>query len=204
MLEPYKKPLRPHYIRRNLMGCLEIALFMRSGVERFSMSYSGMKLSFIIPFLILPLSIATMIFAHPNQELSAGSIHAIALIYGLRTVLYLAAFTGIMYIMARKLNRMEGFTRFVTANNWLVLPAAILMLPLSLAFMGGYYSWEQVYPMMVCFTLYAYAYTAFMATHALRLPVELGVFVSICSMAVHQTALDVVRWAGTQGFMLLA
>tara|TARA_B100000242_G_scaffold197639_1_gene142896 strand:- start:1165 stop:1953 length:789 start_codon:yes stop_codon:yes gene_type:complete len=198
------QPPKPFYIKRNLLACLETALFMKQGAERFSVSYIGMKRSFIIPFLILPLSIMTMIAAHPDSNLSMNAMQVLALIYGLRVVLYLAVFCTIMYFMAKNMNRMSSYCRFITANNWLVIPAAVLMLPLSLGFMGGHYEWSEVYPMMVCFTLYSYAYTAFMAAHVLRIPMELAAFVSICSMAVNQTALDVMKWIGAQSMHLLA
>ncbi len=195
---------RPYYIRRNLLGCLETALFMKQGAERFSVSYEGMKRSFIVPFLVLPLSIATMIAAHPDQNMGADSATFLAMIYGLRTVLYLVAFVAFSYFLAKGLDRMENFYRFTAANNWLVVPAALLMMPLSLAFMGGAYEWADVYPMMVCITLYSYAYTAFMAAHVLRIPMELAGFVAIASMAINQSALDLMKWIGVQGLQLIA
>lgn len=196
---------RPNYLKRNLLGTLEIALFMRQGAERFSVSKQAMKRSFLIPFLILPFSIMTMIAAHPSSaELSSSAVYALAIMYGLRTVLYLAGFMGFIYIMAKSLDRVECFARMVTANNFLVLPAAVLMLPLSLAFMNGMYSWSEIYPLMVCITLYSYAYTAFMAAHVLRIPLELAVFVAVCSMAINQSALDAMKWIGAQGLQMLA
>ncbi len=199
-----REVLRPHYIRRNLLGALETALFMRSGPEKFSQSLKGMKLSFLLPLLILPFSIIPMIAAHPDTGLSMTAMNVLAVIYGLRTVIYLAGFTAIMYFLAKNMGRMDGFYRFVTANNFLVLPVAVLMLPLSLGFMSGMYSWEQVYPMMVCFTLYSYAYTAYMSMHVLKIPLELAVFVSICSMAINQSALDLMKWLGAEGIQLFA
>lgn len=199
-----KNKMRPQYLRRNLLGALETALFMRSGPERFSQSEKGMKLSFLIPLIILPFSIVPMIAAHPESGLSAIAMYALAAVYGLRTVLYLAGFTAVMYILAKNMGRMDGFYRFVTANNFLVLPAAVLMLPLSFGFMSGLYSWAEVYPMMVCFTLFSYAYTAFMAMHVLRIPFELAVFVSVCSMAINQGALGLMKWVGAESMQLLA
>lgn len=196
---------RPNYIKRNLLGTLEIGLFMPQGAQRFSVSKQAMKRSFLIPFLILPLTIATMIAAHPEgSSLSTTAIYALAIMYGLRTVLYLAGFMGFIYIMAKSLNRVESFARMVTANNFLVLPAAILMLPLSIAFMNGVYTWQEIYPLMVCITLYSYAYTAFMAAHVLRIPLELAIFVAVCSMAINQSALDAMKWLGAQSLQILA
>jgi hypothetical protein len=195
---------RPYYVRRNLLGCLETALFMKQGADRFSVSYEGMKRSFVVPFLVLPFSVATLIMAHPDQNMTMDSASFLALIYGLRTVLYLAVFMAFSYFLAKGLDRMENFYRFTSANNWLVIPAALLMWPLSLAFMNGSYSWAEVYPMMVCITLYSYAYTAFMAAHVLRIPLELAAFVAIASMAINQTALDLMKWIGLQSLQLIA
>ena len=105
---------KPFYIKRNLLACLEPALFMKQGAERFSVSYIGMKRSFIIPFLVLPLSIATMITAHPEGNLSGGAMQALAVMYGLRTDLYLAVFCNIMYFMAKNMNRMSNYLSLIT------------------------------------------------------------------------------------------
>ena len=200
----YSQKPRPGYIQRNLLACLETALFMPNGPERFSVSRAAMKRSFLIPFLVLPFSILTMIAAHPDPQLSQTSMYALAIMYGLRTVLYLGGFYALMYGMSRHLKKEESFTRMVTANNWLVLPVAIMMLPLSLSFMNGFHSWQDIYPMMVFLTLYSYAYTAFMAAHVMRIPLELAVFVSICSMAIHQSSLDLIKWIGAQGLQYFA
>ncbi|MCC6597273.1 MAG: hypothetical protein IT559_00590 [Alphaproteobacteria bacterium] len=191
--------------RQNMLGCLEIALFMPRGAARFSSSVEGLKKSFLLPVILLPLSIATVLAAHPAAgNLNDGSAQTLAIIYAVRLFISLGLFLGLVYFMARKMDKMEEFYRFATANNWLVLPAAALMLPLSLSFMAGNYSFSEIYPLMVFITLYSYACTAFMAAHALRIPMELACFVAIAGMAINQTSLDVLKFVASGTLMMFS
>lgn len=191
-------------IKRHLLGCLETALLMRSGIERFSPSRDAMIRSFAIPVLLLPLTILTVLSAHPHDDLSASMGRVLIAIYSLRIFVYLGLFLGIVYTMAKSMDRMESFYRFATANNWLAIPAAVLLLPLLALFLNGAYSWSEVYPLMVFVTLYSYVYTGFMAMHTFRLPWEIGGFIAIIGMAIHQTSLDALKWAAVQTIYLVS
>src|SRR5262245_39651214 len=96
-------------LRQNLTGCLEIALFMPRGAERFCATYSGMMKSFAIPLLLLPLTLLTVIAAHPNPALSTSSAQILIVIYSLRAFVYLGLFLGLVYCMARQMEREEYF-----------------------------------------------------------------------------------------------
>jgi len=191
-------------IKQNLLGALEIALFMRSGAERFCAGRTGMMKSFVIPLILLPLTLLTILSAHPAGTLDATSMKMLAALYSLRLFVYLGAFLAFVYTMAKTMDRLDAFYRFACANNWLSIPAALLMAPLVIAFLNGAYSWTEIYPIMVCITLYAYAYTAFMATYVMRIPMELACFIAIAGMAIHQTSLDVLKWAAVSVIQLIA
>lgn len=187
----------PQEIRQNLLGCLEIALFMPKGADRFAADKQAMKRSFLIPLLFLPISVAIVLCAHP-AALDTGSMQVIGAIYALRMFVYLGAFLALIFTMTKFLNESpedhrEDFYKFATANNWLMIPAAVLMAPLAISFLSGNHEWGDIYPLMVFIALYAYAYTAFMAARVLRIPMELAVFVSVAGMAIHQTSLDVIK-----------
>lgn len=191
-------------LKNHLIGCLEAALFMPVCAKRFNSSSKAMKKSFLIPFMILPITLITVLSAHPHADITGGTQTLLMVIYSMRLFIYLGVFFGIVYFMAKNMNRLEQFNQFVTANNWLTLPAAILTLPLLIAFINGYYSWADIYPLMVCITLYSYAYTGFMVTHILRIPWELACFIMVIGMAVHQTSLDVLKWAAVQTVYLIS
>lgn len=191
-------------IRENLLGCLETALFMRGGSDRFCDTRKGMVKSFAIPALLLPITLITVLYAHPSGDLNATSVNFLIAIYTLRLFVYLGLFLAFVYTMAATMDKLEEFFRFATANNWLTIPAAVLMLPLVVSFTTGHHTWADIYPMMVFITLYSYAYTAFMAARVMRVPVELGCFIAIAGMAIHQTSLSVIKWAAVGVIQLIA
>jgi hypothetical protein len=190
-------------IRQNLLGCLETALFMHSGAKRFSASKDSMKRSFIIPLLALPLTLATVLAAHPHDDLTQGTANILIAIYSLRLALYLGVFLGLVYFFAKNTDRLDSFYRFATANNWLVLPTIVFMAPLVAMFLAGHYSWTDIQPLLVIITLYSYAYMAFMATHVMRVPWELATSLVIAGMAIHQTSLDLLKWAAINAVSLV-
>ncbi|MCB1651768.1 MAG: hypothetical protein KDI46_06935 [Alphaproteobacteria bacterium] len=191
-------------VKQNLLGALEIALFMKKGAQRFDAGKSAMIKSFIIPIILLPLSLLTVLSGHPNQGIDTASLQILAGLYSLRMVISLAAFLGFVYFMAKTMDREEDFNRFVTANNWISIPAAALMLPATMLFLNGNHSWEEIYPLMVFITLYAYAYTGFMATYVMRIPYEMAGFIAIGGLAIHHNVLIFMKWAAVNTLSLLA
>lgn len=191
-------------IRQNLLGCLETALFMRTGADRFSSGTANLKKSFLIPVILLPLTLIMVLGAHPAEALDASSMQIIGIIYALRLFVYLGLFLGFVYAMAKGMDKLEDFNRFACANNWLTIPAAVLITPLIIAFTSGYYSWAEVYPLIVFITLYSYAYTAYMAMHVMRIPMELACFIAIAGMAIHQTSLGVLKWMAVNMLSFIA
>ena len=191
-------------IKNNLLGTLEIALFLRGGVDRFQPTNKNFKTSFLIPILLLPMTLATVFFAHPAGELADGATQILAIIYTLRLFLSLGLFLGFVYIMAKTLDKTNEFKRLATANNWITIPAAVAMLPLLAMFLSGSHSWTEIYPMMVCITLYSYAYSGFMIAHVMRIPYELAGFMAIAGMVIHQSSLSFMKWAAVQTISLIS
>ena len=184
--------------KQNLLASLEIALFLKKGATRFSSDQKSLKRSFLIPIMLLPLTLITVFYAHPSGQLADGATQILAIIYTLRLFVYLGLYLGFVYFMAKTLDKTSEFKRFVTANNWLTLPAAAAMLPLLGLFLNGSHSWAEIYPMMVMVTLYGYAYSGFMVAHIMRIPYELACFIAIAGMAIHQSSLSAIKWAAVQ------
>lgn len=189
---------KPNSLKQNLLGTLETALFIQKGASRFSHDNKSLLKSFLIPVLLLPMTLITVFYAHPHGELANGATQILAAIYTLRLFVYLGLYLGFVYFMAKTLDKTSEFKQFVTANNWLTLPAAIAMLPLLALFLNGSHSWEEIYPMMVVVTLYSYAYSGFMIAHIMRIPYEMAAFIAISGMAIHQGSLTALKWAAVQ------
>ncbi|MDB5490600.1 MAG: hypothetical protein JWO78_449 [Micavibrio sp.] len=183
-------------IRRNLLGGLEIALFMQKGSKRFGNTYDEAMRSFIIPILLFPFSLAAL-YLFPIPEMAGASKNALTLMFSLRLSFSWLAFFGIIYWMLQRLDHMEHFYRFVIATNWLTVPATVVFIPVAFMLLGGNFSWIQLYPFMKFLVIYSYAFSAFMAVHVLIVPWELAGFFVFLTMMIDKSTLDFMHWVGT-------
>lgn len=182
-------------IKRNLLGCLEIALLMRRGRDRFGDNYDEALRSFIVPILVSPV-ILLVIMLYPAPEISAVSRSALALMYALRMFAVTALFLGAVWWIVGELDRREYFLKFVTASNWLSVPATIMILPSLYLTFSGLYTWEELYPFTCMAMAYSYFFTAFMAAYVLRIPMELAGFITFIGYIVNTQTLNIMHWIG--------
>jgi hypothetical protein len=186
------------------LGTLEAALFMPGCGERFGGRVQALKKSFFVPLALFPFSAMTFIAAHPSGSLDETSGTLLAAVYGLRIVVYMTLFLGVMFVLAKKLHKGRDFLRFVEAHNWLDLPSFIITAPLCLAYMAGLYQWEEIYPMLVIATLYGYACLAYAAARIFQLPYELGVSIAAFSLVLNQASLGAVKFGMAQALLYFA
>ncbi len=175
-------------IKNNLIGCAEIVLFMPHGVERFADSKSAAMRSFLVTFLLLPVVIAVWVFRAGSTPVSlVVGLHLAQMI--LSTILFLT----VVYFLSKQYERQEHFFRFITVSNWQGVPGIVLTLPILVALVLGadLTVWES-YAIFV--SILGYVYTGFVATHAFRLPWEMGGFIGVVSLAVSQESLKVVDY----------
>lgn len=181
--------------KRNLLGVLEVALFMPVARTRFGDTKEEAIRSFLVPVLLFPLTwfAANMV---PHGGAAGGSSHIIALLYVLRMAAVWAVFFGTVYWIAREVDRRKYFYQFVIASNWLTVPATAVFIPVAWMLLAGTHTWQELYPFMVCLILYTYAFTGFMAAYVLRIPWELAGFIVFLGMSVNNGTLDLVTWVG--------
>lgn len=183
-------------IKRNLQGCLDVALFMPQARDRFGNSAEEALRSFVVPILLFPLTLL-MIYASHGQFLSHASENTIALLYSLRLALSWALFLGSVYWLLKRVDRHKHFCQFVVASNWLSLPATIVFIPVLWMVLDGSHSWAQLYPLMACLTIYTCCFTAFMAARILRIPWELAGFISLIGLYINDNTMNIAHWVGT-------
>lgn len=183
-------------IKRNLLGSLEIALFLPAGGKRFGKSAREALRSFIIPALFFPLTII-LFYMYPKPEFTDSSIQTVILLYGLRMILSWAVSLGAIYLVVKEINRKQYFFQFVTASNWLAIPSTIIILPVVIMMYTGSKSGDELFIIAAALMFYSYAFTAFMATYVLRIPWELAGALIILSMIINDRAMDVMRWVGS-------
>lgn len=182
-------------IKRNLLGCLEIALLMRRGRDRFGDNYDEAMRSFIVPILVSPV-ILLVIMLYPAAEISAVSRSTLALMYALRMFAVTALFLGAVWWIVGELDRREYFLQFVTASNWLSVPATVMILPSLYLTFSGHYTWDELYPFTCIAIAYSYFFTAYMAAYVLRIPLELAGFITFIGYMVNTQTLNIMHWIG--------
>ncbi|MBU0799652.1 MAG: hypothetical protein KKA05_01485 [Alphaproteobacteria bacterium] len=180
-------------LKRNLLGCLEVALFMPIARQRFANSYDEAVRSFIIPILLFPLSLAS-VYLFPQEQIVGTSANTIALLYSLRIAASWALFLSAVYMIVREIDRRDLFYKFIVASNWITLPATLVFVPVGWMLMSGLYTWQELYPFMACLMLYSYAFTAFMVAYVLRVPWELAGFITFIGVMVNDNTMDAVHW----------
>lgn len=180
-------------VRRNLLGCFETVLLMRQARTRFGTTAPEAIRSFAIPVMISPLFLLAF-FLFQVPETSEASRYTIALLYALRMVTVWGMFLGLVWWIAREIDREQHFFQFVIANNWLSIPATLLLLPVLYLMFKGTMTWEEAYPYMSMLMVYAYVFTAYMASWVLRIPLELGGFITFISYIVNTHTLDAFQW----------
>ncbi|MFN3828184.1 MAG: hypothetical protein ACK4NR_11245 [Micavibrio sp.] len=182
-------------VKRSLLGTLEFALLMWQGRSRFGTSQEEAIRSFIVPILF-SVPLLFVVLAYPTSEASEMSRNSIALMYALRIAVVTGIFLAAVWWIVNQIDRQEYFMQFVTANNWLSVPATIIIVPCLWLVFNGTHTWEEVYPFMCVLMIYSYLFTAFMASAILRIPLELAGFITFISYAINTHAGDFMVWVG--------
>lgn len=182
-------------IKRNLLGSLEIALFMPQARNRFGSSPDEAWRSFIVPILLFPLTLLS-VYLYPKAGISDHSANTIALLYSLRLGASWISYLGFVYFLVRRVDRREHFCQFVIASNWLSVPATFVFLPVAWGLMTGNYSWNELYPFMQSMMIYSYLFTAYMIGRVLRVPWELAGFIAITGFIINDYSLQILSFVG--------
>lgn len=180
-------------LKRNLLGSLEVALFMPIARQRFGNSYDEAVRSFIVPILLFPLTLAA-VYLFPQHDADNVSANTLAMLYSLRMAASWALFITAVYMIVREIDRRDLFYKFIIANNWITVPATAVFIPVAFMLLSGRYTWDELYPFMMCLMLYSYAFTAFMVAYILRVPWELAGFITFMGVTINNDTLDLVRW----------
>lgn len=180
-------------IKKNLHGCLDVVLFMPMPKKRFGKTFEEAKRSFLIPLFLFPLTLM-FVYLSPHSGYESEQANTFALLYSLRTASSWAIFFGLMYWLTGEIDRREHFYQFVTAINWLTIPATVIFIPIAYFILSHQASWDQLHMFSMCLMAYTYGFTAYMASRVLRLPWELGGFVAMISLMVHNGTTDIAQW----------
>lgn len=182
-------------IKTNLLGSLEVALFMRDGPKRFGNTYDEAMRSFLIPAFLFPAS-ALGFFLSDTPETIGAQENTLLILLSFRVVFIWLMFFGTVAWLLRHVDHMKHFYRFVIASNWIAIPATVAFLPVIWMVVSGAYTWEEIYPFTMFLVFYGYALVAYAAVYALVIPWELAMFITMISMVINDSTLNLMTWIG--------
>lgn len=183
-------------IKNAVIGCIDIALFMPRGVERFNDGWAPLLRSLIIPLALMPLTYVNLSYMQEAvPELADLSYTTVALLFAAKGLCTLAVTLGIMIIFAKTYDKMDYLLRTITISNWMSVFLTILYLPILVTVITTDHSWLDMYQFDILHAVYGYILIAFVLTHAMKIPWEMAGFLAIVGIAIQHTSLDVVLWA---------
>ncbi len=175
-------------IQSSLLGCLEVFLFMDKSIERFDHTRSGAIRSFIIPLIVLPLSLS-ILFLRPGDY----PPELLVTIHTFRFIISFGLFLAAVYYLSLRLNCSDRFYAFISANNWIGVIQFLLLVPCIVFLVRHPGEWEPISSYAIFITIYSYVMLAYVVKCSLRLNWYLGGFVAIIGLAIDQTVLDIAN-----------
>ena len=174
-------------ILNKLLGCFEITLFMKTGINRFPPEKRDAIKSFLVPLLLAPPTLMILVLKSPGYPV--GLLFAL---HGARIILVTVLFLFLMYHFSKHLDRKNGFFQFVSVGNWMNIPVFLLLIPILVVLLTGGTIEGSIESYAIVITLLSYILTGFVATHTLRIPWEMGGAIAVISMFINQTSLQMV------------
>ena len=162
---------------------------MPSGIERFSSDRKDAIQSFLVPAILFPLSL--IIIAHIQTGISVPTMLT------LHTFFFIAVnalFMTTVYVMSKSFDRREHFWKFISALNWMNLASFLLMVPYMIAISALDMPINAFEHYAVFLTLVNIAYAGFITTYALKLPWEMGGFITIIGLLISRTGWDLITF----------
>ncbi len=174
-------------IKERLVGTLEIALFMKSGINNFDNDFRAMIQSFSIFVLSFVFSIMSFPFLYEaKQELQNLGFSSALVIFILKFLIGYILALGFIYFINKIMKREHNFIKFITTSNWASLINLVLFLPLFFLMKSGVSNYNDLYPHMVILSVYSYVLSAFIIRYVIDIPWELAVFITVCLLALNE------------------
>lgn len=179
-----------------LLGCFEISIFMRTGVNHFDGKKSSIIRSFYVVALNLILVLATVPFVYAAQgDLQAQSLFAVTALFALKFVGCLVCSLLFVYYCCKIIQRKHNYSKFITTANWCSLIPLVVFAPFLLLLAFGPTTYEHVASVVVFISMYSYVITAFVTRYVIDVPWELAGFIAICTMAINETGFQLLHMA---------
>ena len=172
-----------------LLGCFEISIFMKTGVNHFDDDLRSMINSFGIVLLNFAFMWLTVPFMYEfKQDFYSQGPGFIALVFAIKFFLIIPILLLFAFFFCRIVKRQHKFVKYVTASNWLSLVPLVLFVPFFLMMQFGPTTYGDIEPFIIVISVYSYVLTAFMTRYVVDIPWELAVFMTVCALAINEAS----------------
>lgn len=154
-----------NYLMYSVRGCLELALFLRRGADRFQNDLTGFWFSFLIPVLLIPLNILQ---AYSYPEFGDTSWPTMLVVFSYQIAISTAFLLGSVWLLCWPLDRRNNFLKFGTAYNWLSIVGCVVFLPYMLVFGLTSFSAEELSHLLITTIGLFYCVLCFTIRHTLN------------------------------------
>lgn len=170
-----------------LIGCFEISLFMKSGINNFDSNLKSMIRSFAIVMASFVITIITAPYIQvAKADLQDHSLGFVTTLFAIKFIVCFIAVLGFIYYFCKITHRRNNFIRYITVSNWCSLVPLVLFLPIFAAMLAGIKTYDDLYPATVLISLYTYALATFITRYVIDIPWELAVFLTVCVLAINE------------------
>ncbi|GEM_PF-6093656 len=154
------------YLTRSLMGSFDIFMLMPHAEKYFANNTKQALWSFIAPLAVAVYILLITYHIDGTSEFVLKSYLWLLLWTVYLGAIKMAIFLGLSYEIIRVLGRKHLFAKFVNANNWLMVSAAMaLTLPWLMLFFGQ--TMDIVMPCFLCAVFYVLLMLCVMAKYVL-------------------------------------
>lgn len=174
-------------IKNHLLGVLEIAMFMRQGIKRFSNDKREFWRSFIIVALNIPLLPLIVPHIYSNDmALRVLPLGVISTLFVIKYLLVVASEIGLSYIFCKLFKRVDVFRQYVTTSNWTSLTSIVLIIPFLIVLQSEEIDYHDVFKYLLLISFYIYSLSAYITKRVLEIPWSLAIAIAIAGLAINE------------------
>lgn len=172
--------------KSKLSGAFDLFLLFGRGIKAFEGKRRAALWSLVIPVALFVVSLPFSYY-YPPKGMETGFSHAqvlavVMLQNILSTIVEFALVIGVAY----SLKVMDKFWLFFEANNWVIIPVALVSAPFAVAAARGWVPRDEMDRVLVLLQCYFYIVTACVFYRAFKVNWQLAGFLAILTLFANQ------------------
>ena len=158
---------------RPFLGAFELALFMKSSIERFPSSRKAALKSFLVPLGLLFLWVYPFSVV-PTDILGERTYPELILMHLMVLCLHFPLTCLLLWYLLIHLDKTDRFWRMVSIFNYANLIGFTVTAPLLITVLNGHHTWDEIFSALILISYYEVGIMAYALTRGLSVPWQFG------------------------------